>query len=123
MTDTFRVETSVTVGADVGESRPVSSDFGGDVMSLEEPSFKHPSAACTAVTISAVAHADIEIHDADGQPLTLAAIDAAGNIVASGPDLVRDLRGVSVNCYRNYLRGQGWLRTLNTSANDAQVAA
>lgn len=65
-------------------------------------------------TISAVAHEGLTVL-VDGQPAALAIVDGKGRIVASGPAVAREARAVSVNCYREFLKGAGHLRVHSIS--------
>lgn len=64
------------------------------------------------VIISAVAHEGLTVL-VDGKPARLAVITDDGQIVAAGPDVAREARAVSINCYRQVMQGQGHLRVLS----------
>lgn len=68
-----------------------------------------PTGAVPGVVITAVIHEGLTVL-ANGKPARLAIIDEAGNILAAGDDVSREAEAVAVNCYRNFLKGQGHLR-------------
>lgn len=68
--------------------------------------------------ISAVAHEDLKVTARDGKPLMLAIIDQDGNIIESGQAVAREARSVSINCYRNLLKGMGHLRVFSAEDNE-----
>ena len=49
----------------------------------------------------------------NGKPGRLAIIGDDGKIIASGKDVAREVQAVAVNCYRQVLKGKGWLRELS----------
>lgn len=49
----------------------------------------------------------------NGKPAQLAVIDENGHTHALGQRVAREAFNVSVNAYRNFLRGEGHLRTLS----------
>lgn len=49
----------------------------------------------------------------DGVPARLAIISDDGHIYACGQDVAKEAFNVSVNAYRDFLRGKGHLRTLS----------
>lgn len=61
--------------------------------------------------ISAVIHQGLTVRTASGKPARLAIIDADGNILESGEDVAREAFNTAIACYKNFLRGQGHLRT------------
>lgn len=71
-----------------------------------------PTGTIQGVVISAVAHEQLSVL-VDGQPASLAVVTEDGRIVASGVEVAREARAVSVNCYRNFLKGTGRLRVLS----------
>ena len=64
------------------------------------------------VVISAVAHEGLTVL-VDGKPARLAIVTDDGHVVAAGADVEREVRAVSVNCYRLVLEGRGHLRALS----------
>ncbi|WP_028446879.1 hypothetical protein [Chitinimonas koreensis] len=60
--------------------------------------------------ISAVSHQGLSIVDSAGRPARLAIVDQDGTIIDDGPEIARTVWEVSLQSYRNYLRGQGYLR-------------
>ncbi len=71
-----------------------------------------PEGAIKGVVISAVAHEQLRV-TVDGKPARLAIITDDGQIVAQGDVVAREARSVAVNCYRSFLKGQGFLRVLS----------
>ena len=68
-----------------------------------------PEGLIAGVVISAVAHEGLRV-TANGKPARLAIIGDDGQIIASGQEVAREAEAVSLNCYRNFLKGQGHLR-------------
>lgn len=66
--------------------------------------------AISACDISAVSYEGLTIKTADGQPATLAVLDAAGNVIAAGPRVASEAWKVAIASYRNFLQGAGYLR-------------
>ena len=67
------------------------------------------TAACT---LSAVIHEGFTATLPNGQTGHLAVIDAKGNVIAAGKDIENAAWEVAIETYRNFLQGQGHLRTL-----------
>ena len=61
------------------------------------------------VVISAVAHEGLTV-EVDGKHARLAIVTDDGQIVAIGDQVEREARAVSINCYRQFLIGEGRLR-------------
>lgn len=70
---------------------------------------QQPTGAIDGVVISAVAHEGLSV-TVDGRPGRLAVVDEHGQIVSAGDMVAREALAVAVNCYRNFLQGQGHLR-------------
>lgn len=68
-----------------------------------------PTGAITGVVISAVSHEGLTV-TFNGRPARLAILDDDGHIIAQGNQVAREAEAVSLNCYRNFLKGQGFLR-------------
>ena len=68
-----------------------------------------PTGAITGVVISAVSHEGLTV-TFNGRPARLAILDDDGRIIAQGNQVAREAEAVSLNCYRNFLKGQGFLR-------------
>ena len=64
------------------------------------------------VHIQAVSHEGLTV-TVNGKPGRLAIITGDGEIIAAGKDVAREAEAVAVNCYRNILKAQGWLRVLS----------
>ncbi len=63
-----------------------------------------------SAVISAVAHEGLAVESADGAPAFLAVVDSSGQVIESGPHVARLAYDVSVACFKNFLKGQGYLR-------------
>lgn len=59
--------------------------------------------------ITAVSHAPPQA-SYQGRRVRLAIVDDNGHILAAGEAVAREVEAVVINCYRNTLRGQGFLR-------------
>jgi hypothetical protein len=68
-----------------------------------------PEGAITGVVITAVSHEGLKV-TVDGKPARLAILSEDGRVIASGDDVAREAEAVALNCYRNFLKGQGHLR-------------
>lgn len=64
------------------------------------------------VRIQAVSHEGLTV-TVDGKPGRLAIITDDGKIIAAGKDVAREAEAVAINCYRNIIKAQGWLRVLS----------
>lgn len=47
----------------------------------------------------------------DGEPALLAVVTVDGTVVTMGEHVAREAEAVAVTSYRNFLKGQGFLRT------------
>lgn len=77
-----------------------------------------PIGAIAGVVITAVSHEGLTV-TADGKPAQLGVALEGGTIVAVGPQVAREVRAVSVNSYRNFLQGQGWVRVFSEALSCA----
>jgi len=68
--------------------------------------------AIDGVVISAVAHEGLTVL-VNGKPARLAVVTDDGKVIAVGADVAREARAVAVNCYRQFLKGKGFLRVLS----------
>lgn len=68
-----------------------------------------PTNTLPGVVISAVSHEGLSV-TYNGKPARLAILDDDGHIIAQGNQVAKEAEGVAVNCYRNFLKGQGFLR-------------
>lgn len=64
----------------------------------------------TNARVSAYPNNRLVIEDADGNPATLAVLDANGNVIESGDDLICEIEGVCVAAVKGILFSRGWLR-------------
>jgi len=71
-----------------------------------------PVGALEGVVISAVSHEGLSVM-VDGRPARLAILNEDGDIVAAGAEVAREAEAVAVNSYRQFLKGQGFLRVLS----------
>lgn len=75
-----------------------------------------PEGTITGVVISAVSHEGLRV-TVDGKPARLAILDDAGHVIAVGDQVAKEAEAVALNCYRNYLKGQGFLRVSSEPIN------
>ena len=68
-----------------------------------------PIGAISGVVISAVSHEGLRV-TVDGKPAKLAILSEDGSVVAVGDQVAREAEAVALNSYRNFLKGQGFLR-------------
>jgi hypothetical protein len=68
-----------------------------------------PEGAIAGVVITAVSHEGLKV-TVNGKPARLAILSEDGRVIASGDDVAREAEAVALNCYRNFLQGQGHLR-------------
>jgi len=68
-----------------------------------------PVGAITGVVISAVSHEGLSV-TYNGKPARLAILGDDGQIIAVGDQVAREAEATAINCYRNFLKGQGFLR-------------
>lgn len=68
-------------------------------------------------TISAVAHEGLSVTTRDGEPGIFAILDKNGNVIERGPAVAAEAWNVAVASYRNFLKGQGWLRVRTQPAD------
>jgi len=75
-----------------------------------------------SAVISAVAHEGLAVESAGGEPAFLAVVDGSGQVIEVGPHVARLAYDVSVACFKNYLKGQGYLRVHGQPTLDAPPA-
>ena len=68
-----------------------------------------PTNTIAGVVISAVSHEGLSV-TYNGKPARLAILDDDGHIIAQGNQVAKEAEAVSLNCYRNFLKGRGFLR-------------
>jgi len=66
-----------------------------------------PAAHCA---ISAVSHQGLTVTTPDGEPATLAIVNKDGKVIEAGPSVARQAWEVAIESYRNFLKGEGYLR-------------
>lgn len=71
-----------------------------------------PTGNVPGVIISAVTHEGLSV-TVDGKPAKLAVVTDDGTIIAAGRDVALEAQSVSVNLYREFLKGKGHLRVLS----------
>lgn len=76
-----------------------------------------PEGNIPGVVISAVSHEGLSV-TVNGRPGRLAILGEDGQIIAQGDQVAKETEAVALNCYRNFLKGQGWLR-VNSELIDA----
>lgn len=65
--------------------------------------------AIAGLYITAVSH-ELPRAIFNGRSVRLAIIDDDGQVIASGPEVAREFEATVINCHRNALKGQGFLR-------------
>lgn len=70
-----------------------------------------PTGAIAGVTIEAVSHIGLSV-TVNGKPARLAIVTDDGQIVSAGAEVAREAEAVAINCYRNFLKGKGFLRVI-----------
>lgn len=68
-----------------------------------------PEGTISGVVISAVSHEGLSV-TVNGKPARLAILTDDGQVIAAGDQVAREAEAVALNCYRNFLKGQGFLR-------------
>lgn len=68
-----------------------------------------PIGTIDGVVISAVSHEGLRV-TVDGKPARLAILGEDGRVIAIGDHVAKEAEAVAVNSYRNFLKGQGYLR-------------
>lgn len=76
-----------------------------------------PVGAINGVVISAVSHEGLRV-TVDGKPARLAILSEDGRVIAVGEQVAKEAEAVALNSYRNFLKGQGYLRV-----NSAPIAS
>jgi hypothetical protein len=72
-----------------------------------------PVGTISGVVISAVSHEGLRV-TVDGKPAKLAILSEDDRIIAVGDQVAREAEAVALNSYRNFLKGQGFLRVIST---------
>lgn len=72
-----------------------------------------PTGAITGVVISAVSHKGLMV-TVDGKPARLAIVTEDGTVVASGQQVAMEAEAVTINNYRNFLKGMGHLTVISS---------
>ena len=78
--------------------------------------------AIEGIRVQAVSHTPPQV-TINGQPGQLAVIAADGSIVAIGVEVAREVEAVVINCLRNTMKGQGFLRVLSNPIQPLKRAA
>ncbi|ROR25134.1 hypothetical protein EC845_1174 [Comamonas sp. BIGb0124] len=73
------------------------------------------------VVISAVSHEGLSV-TVDGRPARLAIVTEDGQVIAAGDSVAKEAEAVAVNNYRNFLKGQGFLRILSKPIEPSVIA-
>lgn len=74
------------------------------------------------IRIQTISHTPPQV-TINGQPGQLAIVDADGSIVAIGVEVAREVEAAVINCLRNTLKGQGFLRVISNPIQPLQKAA
>jgi len=61
--------------------------------------------------ISALSYEGLTAVTADGKPASFAIIDEDGNVIAAGEEVAKAAWKTSINAYRDFLMGQGHMRS------------
>lgn len=69
-----------------------------------------PTGTLMTAEISAVIHRGLTVKLADGRSGKLAILDDMGNVIDTTPGVAREAWNVAIECYKNFLVGQGHLR-------------
>lgn len=83
---------------------------------------EQPTGAIEGIRVQAVSHTPPQV-TINGQPGQLAIIAADGSIVAIGVEVAREVEAVVINCLRNTMKGQGFLRVLSNPIQPLKRAA
>ncbi|QOQ83678.1 hypothetical protein INP81_07325 [Comamonas thiooxydans] len=78
--------------------------------------------AIEGIRVQAVSHTPPQV-TINGQPGQLAVIAADGSIVAIGVEVAREVEAAVINCLRNTMKGQGFLRVLSNPIQPLKQAA
>ena len=78
--------------------------------------------AIEGIRVQAVSHTP-PVVTVNGQPAQLAIIAADGSIAAIGADVAREIEAAVINCLRNTMKGQGFLRVLSNPIQSLKHAA
>lgn len=70
-----------------------------------------PEGAIDGVVITAVPYIGLVV-SVHGRPGRLAIIDESGAVIAAGAQVAEEAEAVSVNSFRAFLKGQGWLKII-----------
>ncbi len=74
---------------------------------------QHPTTGTIpGVVICATSHQGLMV-TVDGKPARLAIISDDGKVIAAGADVATEAEAVAVKNYRNFLMGEGFLKTLS----------
>ncbi len=76
-----------------------------------------PEGAIDGVVITAVPYRGLAVM-VNGRPGRLAIIDEKGTVIAAGAQVAEEAEAVAVNCFRAFLKGQGWLKIIGKPIAD-----
>ncbi len=76
-----------------------------------------PVGSISGVVISSVSYEGLSV-TVDGKPGRLAILNGDGRVIAVGDQVAKEVEAVALNSYRNFLKGQGYLRV-----NSAPITA
>lgn len=83
---------------------------------------EQPTGAIEGIRVQAVSHTPPQV-TINGQPGQLAIIGPDGCIAAIGAEVAREFEAAVINCLRNTLKGQGFLRVISNPIQPIQKAA
>jgi len=69
-----------------------------------------PTGTLVTAEISAVIHQGLTVKLADGRVGRLGVLDDKGNVIDTTPGVAREAWNVAIECYKNFLVGQGHQR-------------
>lgn len=73
---------------------------------------KHPDGLLGEIVFSKVSHEVMRVTE-NGRAAQLAVLSMDGDVLAIGDAIAREVEAISVNAYRRFLEGKGWLRVIS----------
>lgn len=81
-----------------------------------------PVGTINGVVISTVSHEGLSV-TVNGKPAKLAILSVDGCVIAAGDQVAKEVEAVALNGYRNFLKGQGFLRVHSKRSFDSDLAS
>jgi hypothetical protein len=81
-----------------------------------------PVGTINGVVISAVSHEGLSV-TVDGKAARLAILTDDGRVIAAGNQVAKEVEAVAINSYRNFLKGQGYLRVHSKRSFNRDLAS